>query len=103
MSKLFSKISQNAGKLFNNAVGKNGIFNKITTGTRKIDNSIQRAGNFLLPILDRVGMGKTLQSGLNQIHDTRQYINDEVNNVKNSLERSVKAPINSIQTQNMYS
>ena len=38
MSKLFSKISQNAGKLFNNAIGKKGIFNKITTGTRKIDN-----------------------------------------------------------------
>ena len=103
MSKLFSKISQGAKKLFNNAVGKQGIFNKITTGTRKIDNSIQRAGNFLLPILDRVGMAKTLQGGLNRIHDTRQYINDEVNNLKNSLERSVNAPINSIQTQNMYS
>ena len=57
MSKLCSKISQGAGKL----LGKKGIFNKITIGTRKIDNSIQRAGIFLLSILDRVGMAKTLQ------------------------------------------
>jgi len=48
-------------------------------------------------------MSGTLQSGLNTIHGYRQQINDEVNNVKNSLERAVKAPISSIQMQNTYS
>ena len=48
-------------------------------------------------------MSGALQSGLNEIHNARNYINDEVNQVRNGLERAVKAPINSIQTQNMYS
>ena len=100
---LFTKISQGAQKLYKNATGSNGIFNKFTTGARKTDNTIQRVGNFLLPLADKIGMSGTLQSGLNEIHNARQYINNEVNNVKNGLERSVKAPISSIQTQNMYS
>ena len=99
----FKKVSQGTTKLFKNATGEKGIFNKLTSGARKFDNSIQRVGNFLLPFADKIGMSGTLQSGLNQIHNTRKYINDEVNQVRDGLERSVKAPINSIQTQNMYS
>jgi hypothetical protein len=100
--KLFSKLSQNAQKLYKNSMGQNGIFNKITTGTRKLDNSLQRVGNFLLPLSQKVGMGGVLQAGLNEIHNARHYINDEVNNVKNGLERAVKAPISSIHNHNMY-
>lgn len=103
MSGFFKKIGQGASKLFKNATGNNGIFKKTTDALRKTDNSIQRVGNFLLPLADRIGMSGSLQSGLNTIHGYRQQINDEVNNVKNGLERAVKAPISSIQNQNMYS
>jgi len=103
MSNFFKKLGADAGKLYRNAVGSKGIFNKVTTIGRKADNTIQRVGNFLLPLADRVGMSGTLQSGLNTIHGYRQQINDEVNNVKNGLERAVKAPMSSIQMQNQYS
>ena len=102
MVSFFNKVSQNAQKLFKNATGSNGIFKKTTDALRKGDNTIQRVGNFLLPLADKIGMSNVLQSGLNTVHGYRQQISDEVNNLKNGLERAVKAPISDIQEQNMY-
>jgi hypothetical protein len=102
MSNLFKKVGSDAGKLFRNAVGSRGIFNKVTTIGRKADNTIQRVGNFLLPLADKVGLSDPLRAGLNKIHGYRQQFNDQVNNVKNGLERAVNLPMGSIQMQNKY-
>ena len=102
MSNFFKKVGSDAGKLYRNAVGSRGIFNKVTTIGRKADNTIQRVGNFLLPLADKVGLSDPLRLGLNTIHGYRQQFNDQVNNVKNGLERAVKSPMSSIQMQNQY-
>lgn len=96
----FNKISQGAKKLYKNATGNNSIFNKISTGLRKGDNTLQRIGAFIQPYADRIGAGETLKSGLNQIHDWRQYAVNESNMVKNGLEKSGHVPISEINRQN---
>ena len=96
----FNKVSQGATKLYNNAVGKNGIFNKVSTVGRKFDNSIARVGNFITPFADRLGAGDTVRNGVKMVHDWTQKGRQEINDAKNGLERAVKSPINDIQRQN---
>jgi hypothetical protein len=96
----FNKVSNNAGKLFNKAMGTNGIFNKINEIGRKADNSIQRVGSFIRPIANHFGLGDVVKNGLTQVHNLRMKGTDAVNSVKNGLERAVKAPMNDINRSN---
>ena len=98
--KFFNKVQQDASKLFNKAVGQNGIFNKVNELARKTDNSIQRVGNFIRPLAAQVGFDGVVKSGLNRIHDMRMKGTDAVNTIKNSLEKAVKAPMGQIMSTN---
>lgn len=97
---VFNKIGQGANRLFNKATGRNGIFNKVNEYSRKADNSIQRVGNFLRPIASNFGLDPLLQKGLNTVHDLRMNVVNASNDIRNGLERAVKAPINQINAQN---
>ena len=97
---LFNKIGQGANRLFNKATGKNGIFNKFNDYARKTDNSIQRVGNFIRPISTHFGLEPMVKTGLNTIHNLRMNAVNTSNDLRNGLERAVKAPINQINNQN---
>ena len=96
MSQLFQKVTQGANSLFNKSMGRNGIFNKIDTGVRKFDNSVQRVGHFIRPIADHFGLGHAVQSGVDLVHSSSNDVRGANRAIRNNLEKSVKAPINDI-------
>jgi hypothetical protein len=80
--KLFNKISSN----------KNVIFRKAMNTGRQIDNSVARVGHFLTNTANSLGLrpiGSAIQSGVNAVH-----------NIRNNLEKAIKAPISEIRHSN---
>lgn len=100
MSKLFNKVSQSAGKLYNKAIGNNGIFNKVNTIMRKGDNTVQRVGHFIRPLADHFGFGGAVQNIVNKVHDYQVAGTKHVTAIKNNLEKSVSAPMSDIHKSN---
>jgi hypothetical protein len=97
---LFNKIEHHAGKLFNKAMGSNGIFNKVNEYARKADNSVARVGHFIRPIASHFGLGDVVSGAVNRVHDVASNIRNANNSIRNGLERAVKAPIGDIQKSN---
>lgn len=97
---LFNKIEHHAGRLFNKAVGTNGIFSKVNEFTRKGDNTVQRVGHFLRPMASQFGLGGVVSGAVNRVHDIATKIRDTNHNIQNGLERAVRAPIGDIHKSN---
>ena len=93
---LFQKIQHNAGRLFNKAMGSNGIFNKINTLARQGDNTVQRVGHFIRPIASQFGLGDVVSGVVNRVHDVANNIRSTNQSIRNNLERAVKAPMSDI-------
>ena len=93
---LFQKVQHNAGRLFNKAMSKNGIFNKINTLARQGDNTVQRVGHFIRPIASQFGLGDVVGGVVNRVHDVANNIRSTNNSIRNNLERAVKAPMSDI-------
>ena len=93
---LFQKIQHNAGRLFNKAMGSNGIFNKINTLARQGDNTVQRVGAFIRPIASKFGVGGIVDGVVNRVHDVASQVRNTNNSIRNNLERAVKAPMSDI-------
>ena len=93
---LFQKIQNNAGRLFNKAMGSNGIFNKINTLARQGDNTVQRVGAFIRPIASKFGLGDVVSGVVNRVHDVANNIRSTNQSIRNNLERAVKAPMSDI-------
>jgi len=97
---IFNKISQGARSLFNKATNPV-LFRKINNTARKIDNSVQKVGIFLLPIVSgyNPAYGAQLANGLASTHNIRMGIQnglDTATRVKNSLEKAIKPPQDNI-------
>ncbi len=89
---LFSKLYE-APKMFSKLINDPTLFRKVGNTARKIDNSIARVGNFLVGTAKNIGLGAFAPA-----------INDVVNkvhNVRSSLEKAIKAPVNEIR-EDMY-
>jgi len=99
---LFNKISQGANKLYSKAMGNNGIFDKMNTFMRKGDNTVQRIGHFIRPIADKFGMGEVVKNIMNKVHDYKVAGTNQVNAIKNNLEKSVSAPMSEIYESNYH-
>ena len=93
---LFQKVQHNAGRLFNKAMSKNGIFNKINTLARQGDNTVQRVGAFIRPIASKFGLGDVVGGVVNRVHDVANNIRSTNQSIRNNLERAVKAPMSDI-------
>ena len=93
---LFQKVQHNAGRLFNKAMSKNGIFNKINTLARQGDNTVQRVGHFIRPIASKFGLGDVVGGVVNRVHDVANNIRSTNQSIRNNLERAVKAPMSDI-------
>ena len=93
---LFQKVQHNAGRLFNKAMSKNGIFNKINTLARQGDNTVQRVGAFIRPIASKFGLGDVVSGVVNRVHDVANNIRSTNQSIRNNLERAVKAPMSDI-------
>ena len=85
----FNKIGQGARTLFNKVGGNDGsFFRKVGNTARKVDNSIARVGNFLASSANSMGLNPVagmINAGTNAAHQ-----------IRNNLERSIKAPISNI-------
>ncbi len=86
--KLFSKISEGATKLFNKIGNENHLFRKINNTARKIDNSVAKIGQFLVPTAHHFGF----HGAANLIANTA----DSVHAVRNHLEKAIKEPVSDI-------
>jgi hypothetical protein len=84
--KLFTK-NNGMTKLFSKDGGKT-LFQKIGDHARKVDNTVTRVGNFLS------SSARTL--GFNPIGDIIDRGVKTVHNIRNNLEKSIKAPLNDI-------
>ena len=89
--KLFSK---NTGiqKLFNKGGNTGNYFNKVSTLARQGDNSVARVGNFLSSSARSIGLhpfASVIDHVVNTAHD-----------IRNNLEKSIKAPISEIRHYN---
>ena len=93
---LFQKVQNNAGRLFNKAMSKNGIFNKINTLARQGDNTVQRVGHLLRPIASQFGVGDIVDGVVNRVHDVASHVRNTNQSIRNNLERAVKAPMSDI-------
>ena len=93
---LFQKVQNNAGRLFNKAMSKTGIFNKINTLARQGDNTVQRVGHFIRPIASQFGLGDVVSEVVNRVHDVASQVRNANNSIRNNLERAVKAPMSDI-------
>ncbi len=84
--KLFTK-NNGMTKLFSKDAGKT-LFQKIGEKARKADNSVTRVGNFLS------SSARSLE--FNPIGDIIDRGEKTVHNIRNNLEKSIKAPLNDI-------
>jgi hypothetical protein len=91
MPNFFQKLGQGAKKFFTKTLTDPNLFRKIGNTASKIDNTVQRVGSFLQPIVTAYNpeMGMALNAGLNTSHA-----------VTNNLEKSINAPISQIQANN---
>jgi len=93
----FNKLGANAGRLFNKATSKGGIFDKVNVALRQGDNSVQRVGAFIRPIADQFGLGDVVGGAVNKFSGLATRARDLNRDIRNNLERAVQAPIKEIQ------
>ena len=94
----FNKMSNSAGRLFNKATSKGGIFDKVNVALRKGDNTVQRVGAFIRPIADKFGLGDVVGGAVNKFSALATQGRDLNRDIRNNLERAVKAPISDIKS-----
>jgi hypothetical protein len=93
----FNKMSNSAGRLFNKATSKGGIFDKVNVALRKGDNTVQRVGAFIRPIADQFGLGDVVGGAVNKFSALATRGRDLNRDIRNNLERAVKAPMSELQ------
>ena len=85
----FNKLASGAHKLFSKVGGHDpNFFRKVGNTARKIDNSVQRVGNFLA--------SSATSLGLHPIADAINGATASGHEIRNNLERSIRAPINEV-------
>jgi len=85
----FHKLASGANKLFSKVGGNDPhFFRKVGNTARKVDNSVQRVGNFLA--------SSATSLGLHPLADAINGATSSVHEVRNNLEKSIKAPINDV-------
>jgi len=94
----FNKLGNSAGRLFNKATNKGGIFDKINVALRKGDNTVQRVGAFIRPIADQFGLGDVVGGAVNKFSTLATKGRDLNRDIRNNLERAVKAPMSDIKS-----
>jgi hypothetical protein len=97
---LFNKIQNGAHKLYTKFNSNGGIFDKINTGLRKGDNTVQRIGHFIRPLADHFGVGGLVQNVMDKVHGYKIAGTNNINAIKNNLEKSVNAPMSEIMDSN---
>ncbi len=81
----FNKVNQGANKLFNK------INQNAPVLLRKIDNTAQRMTSAIAPTLQQYGFD-TAANAVNGI-------NNDVHQIRNNLERAIKAPVSDLRKQ----
>ena len=94
----FNKIGNSAGRLFNKATSKGGIFDRVNVTLRKGDNTVQRVGAFIRPIADQFGLGDVVGGAVNKFSALATQGRDLNRDIRNNLERAVKAPMSDIKS-----
>jgi len=80
--KLFQKLHHHAHRLFHKIKNDNNLFNKISIGARKFDNTVQKIGSFVVPVAH--------QFGQHHIADAVHGVVQGVHHVRNHLEKAIK-------------
>ena len=94
MSKFFKKLGNDTKRFFTKTLTDPNLFRKIGNTAAKIDNTVQRVGSFLQPIVSAVNpeAGMALGEGL-----------ATSSAISNNLERSIKTPMSQIKSINQAS